>query len=312
MRKRFFSLLLAAGLLVMGTGCSSETTVSGSDADEKVSATDVAEPKVYEIVEQLPANFAAKRSDIERGEITEITYHSNTTGTDRKAKVIVPADYSADKQYPVVYLLHGIGGDQNEWIGGGADNVIFNMWADGEAKDMIVVVPNVRARADDKANPSDIYTPEHFAAFDNFINDLRDDLMPYIESDYPVLTGKENTAIAGLSMGGREALYIGFSMPETFGYIGAFCPAPGILTYDNQLSAESGLFTEEEFKLPEGSDNFVLIVKGDRDYVVGEAPDSYHAALEKNGVAHEYYVTKGGHDFGVWKHGLNNFLRNLF
>ena len=311
MRKRLISLLLAAGLLVIGTGCTAGAPTDGSTTDEKVSAAEV-QPKVYEIVEQLPANFGAKRSDVARGDISEISYHSGTTGTDRKAKIILPPDYSADKQYPVVYLLHGIGGDQNEWIGGGADNVIFNMWADGEAKDMIVVVPNVRARADDKANPSDIYTPEHFAAFDNFINDLRDDLMPYIEANYPVLTGKENTAVAGLSMGGREALYIGFSMPETFGYIGAFCPAPGILTYDNKISAESGLFTEEEFKLPEGSDNFILIVKGDRDYVVGEAPDSYHAALEKNGVAHEYYVTKGGHDFGVWKHGLNNFLRNLF
>jgi len=307
MKKIIMAGLMAAGMMITGVGCSAQSPVT----PDEVSAAD-APKKTYEITEDVPATIGATKSDVTYGEITEITYHSKTTGTDRNANIILPLDYSEEKQYPVVYLLHGIGGDQNEWIGGGGGNVIFNMWADGEAEDMIVVFPNVRARADDKGNPPDTYDPEHFKAFDNFINDLRDDLMPYIEANYSVKTGKENTAIAGLSMGGREALYIGFSMPETFGYIGAFCPAPGILRYDNHLSAEDGLMSEEEFTLPEGNDNFVLIVKGKTDYVVGDAPLSYHEALEKNGVAHEYYETKGAHDFGVWKHGLYNFIKNIF
>ena len=311
MKKRLLAIILSAGMLAACGGCVGGAAVP-SGSEPAVSESSIIRPSEVEMPVTVPADFAANKSDLGYGEMIEIVYNSKTTGTDRKANVLLPAGYSAEKQYPVLYLLHGIGGDHNEWIGGGADKVLWNMMARGEAKEMIVVVPNVRARADDHANPSDIYTPEHFAAFDNFINDLRDDLMPYIQSNYPVLTGKENTAIAGLSMGGREALYIGFSMPETFGYIGAFCPAPGILTYDNKISAESGLFTEEQFTLPEGSGNFVLIVKGDRDYVVGEAPDSYHAALEKNGVEHAYYVTKGAHDFTVWKHGLYNFASILF
>ncbi len=307
MKKIIMAGLMAAGMMITGVGCSAQPAA----VPDEVSAADV-QKKTYEITEDVPATIGATKSDVTYGDIIEITYNSKTTGTDRKANVILPLDYSEDKQYPVLYLLHGIGGDQNEWIGGGAGKVIFNMWAAGEAEDMIVVFPNVRARADDKGNPPDTYDPEHFKAFDNFINDLRDDLMPYIEANYSVKTGKENTAVAGLSMGGREALYIGFSMPETFGYIGAFCPAPGILSYDNHLSAEGGLMTEEEFTLPEGSDNFVLIVKGKSDYVVGDAPLSYHEALEKNEVAHEYYETKGAHDFGVWKHGLYNFIKNIF
>lgn len=310
MRRRFVAMLLTAGMLIAGTGCVSSAP-QGAASQGDVSSADV-EKKTYEILEDVPAAAGAERSDVTYSEIIEITYHSNTTGTDRKANVILPPDYSADKEYPVLYLLHGIGGDQNEWINGGAAKVIGNMWADGEAEDMIVVFPNVRAREDDRGNPPDTYDPEHFKAFDNFINDLRDDLMPYMEANYPIKTGKENIAVAGLSMGGREALYIGFSMPDTFGHIGAFCPAPGILSYDNNISAEGGLMTEEQFTLPEGSDNFVLIVKGKDDYVVGDAPDSYHATLEKNGIAHEYYVTKGAHDFRVWKHGLYNFVRNIF
>ena len=175
---------------------------------------------------------------------------------------------------------------------------------------MIVVMPNCRARANDAGNPSDIFTTEHFAAFDNFINDLRDNVIPYINKTYSVATGRENTAIAGLSMGGRESLYIGFSMPETFGYIGAFEPAVGVLPYDT----EGGLFTESNFKLPDEYNNqtYVMIVKGKSDTTVGDAPLRYHNTLTTNGTTHAYYEREGGHDFTVWKNGLYNFARRIF
>lgn len=266
----------------------------------------------YEVVLEIPEGFDRMHEDSGYYKIKEIQYDSKTTGTKRKANVLTPPDYSEDKEYPVVYLLHGIGGDHKEWMGGAPIQVVTNLVKEGLAPDMIVVIPNVRARAKDAGNPSDIYSLEHYKAFDNFINDLRDDLMPYIEENYSIKTGKENTAIAGLSMGGREALYIGFSMPETFGYIGAFEPAPGLLKYTNFGVAEDGLFTQETFDLPEDADNFVMIVKGKRDDVVGNFPVEYHETLEKNEVEHVYYEIDGGHDFTVWKHGLYNFLRAAF
>lgn len=257
---------------------------------------------------EVPLNFTSIQKGAKYGKMQEITYESKTTGTTRKANLILPADYSEDKEYPILYLLHGIGGDHNEWKGGKPEYIVSNLVASGDTSEMIVVLPNVRARANDAGNPGDIYTVDHFNAFDNFINDLRDDLMPFMEENYSVATGKENTAIAGLSMGGREALYIGFTMPETFGYIGAFCPAPGVLPYHT----EDGLFTPESFKLPEGSDNMVMIVKGKTDGVVAEWPETYHKTLEANGVEHYYYETDGGHDFVVWKHGLYNFVKRIF
>ena len=256
----------------------------------------------------VPLNFTSIQKGATYGKMQEIAYESKTTGTTRKANLILPVGYTEDKEYPVLYLLHGIGGDHNEWKGGKPEYIISNLVAAGETREMIVVLPNVRARANDAGNPGDIYTVDHFNAFDNFINDLRDDLMPFMEANYSVATGKENTAIAGLSMGGREALYIGFSMPETFGYIGAFCPAPGVLPYHT----EKGLFTLEGFTLPEGSDNMVMIVKGKTDGVVAEWPETYHKTLETNGVEHYYYETEGGHDFVVWKHGLYNFVKRIF
>lgn len=255
-----------------------------------------------------PEGFDDKRDGVVYGKMEYCTYPSETTGMERKCFVILPADYDESKTYPVLYLLHGIGGDHSEWLGGRPDVIIGNLAAEGQAKDMIVVIPNVRARANDTANPSDIYTSAHFAAFDNFINDLKNDLMPFIHSRYSVATGPENTAIAGLSMGGRESLYIGLSMPETFGYIGAFTPAPGVLPYN----VEKGMFTPDTLKAADGYTPFILINAGDSDGVVGSWPETYSNTLTANGTKNIFYVTEGGHDFTVWRHGLYNFVKRIF
>lgn len=260
----------------------------------------------------VPEGFDIVKEGVAYGELTEITYDSKTTGTTRKANIILPPNYDENKKYPVLYLLHGIGGDHNEWLGAEPVNVLSNLIATGDAVSMIAVIPNVRARANDEVNPQDIYTLGHYKAFDNFINDLRDDLMPYIESNYPVLKGKENTAIAGLSMGGRETLYIGCSMPETFGYMGAFTPAPGLLPYSNFGVSEDGLFSKETLTLPDGSDNFILINAGANDEIVSIWPKTYHETLTGNGVKNTFYITDGGHDFTVWKNGLYNFAKYIF
>jgi predicted alpha/beta superfamily hydrolase len=161
--------------------------------------------------------------------------------------VYTPPGYDAAETYPVLYLLHGIGGNHTEWLGGEPNNVLSNLLALGEAPPMIAVIPNVRAMKDD-GYQSDMFSAENIAAFDNFINDLRDDLMPFIKENYSVSDKREETAIAGLSMGGREALFIGVSMPETFGYVGAFCPAPGLMGVNLGFA---GQLTPEEMTLPE-------------------------------------------------------------
>ena len=89
-------------------------------------------------------------------------------------------------------------------------------------------------------------------------------------------------------------------------------PAPGVFAYTNFGVTEAGLFTPETFTLPEGSKNFVMIVEGASDDVVKHHPRSYHEALDKNGVEHVYYITEGGHEFKVWRHGLYNFAKHIF
>ncbi len=287
----------------------SQDTSSGSDG-----TTDPNAPiELKEIVSDVPTTFDRSQNDVTYGEVEKIEYYSTTTGKKRKANIILPADYTTEKRYPVLYLLHGISGDENEWLDQGRPKyIIGNLTAQGLAKEMIVVIPNCRARANDQATGE--FSLDHYAAFDNFINDLRVNLMPYVKENYSIAEGRKNTAIAGLSMGARESLNIGLHMPETFGYIAAFSCGYGVFAYSANGVSEPGLFTEETFRLPDAyKDNTLLMLnngisEGGENAIGGTC----HKALEKNGIPHIFYVTEGGHDFKVWKHGLYNFALQIF
>lgn len=262
---------------------------------------------------EVPGNFDLKQKDVIYGTVEKKQYNSTTTKTRRKVNVLLPAHYTEKKKYPVLYLLHGIGGDENEWLHQGRANIILsNLMANGLVREMITVIPNCRARKNDKATTE--FTLEHFAAFDNFMNDLRDNLMPYMEKHYSIATGRENTAIAGLSLGGRESLYIGLNMPETFGYIASFSPGYGVFAYTANGVSEDGLFTEETFRLPdEYKDNTLLLInngisEGGENTIGGTC----HRILKEKNIPHDFYITKGRHNFKVWKHGLYNFAIRIF
>ncbi len=263
---------------------------------------------------KTPSDFRVPGEGVKYGTVKTDTYFSTTTGRDRRVTVVLPASYSTDKKYPVCYLFHGLGQDDTDWLNAGAPVIVGNMAAAGTAEEMILVLPNCRAREDDSADPPDAFSLSNYRAFDNFINDLRDNLMPYIREHYAVAEGRENTAVAGFSMGGRTALYIGLSMQDTFGYIGAFAPAPGIFPYELNDVAEEGLFRPEDFCLEDAhrEDTLIMIVAGKSDEIVFEFPVSYHNALEKNSCKHIWYKVSGGHDQNVMCNGLYNFAKKLF
>jgi enterochelin esterase-like enzyme len=189
-----------------------------------------------------PAGFDAKNNVDDYGTITEKRYFSKTTGAERRCNVYTPPGYDMTKAYPVLYLLHGIGGTHNEWKndGGKPNEIISNLINSGEAKPMIVVMPNVRAMNPDSV-PSNQTSAEAVAAFHNFINDLRDDLMPFIQDNYSVSDDRNKLAIAGLSMGAMESLHIGCRMYETFGYVGAFSAAPSMPLTAAQMTIPDGI-----------------------------------------------------------------------
>ena len=259
-----------------------------------------------------PSDICIKQMGVQYGTVEHITYDSVTTGLTRGANVLLPADYSEDKQYAVLYFLHGIFGDENSLIGDNNNKIkelVANLAAQGRTKDMIVVFPNMYAKTDPNQQPG--FSAEAVLPYDNFINDLVNDLIPVIEGKYSVLTDRENRAILGFSMGGRETLFIGLSRPDLFGYIGAIAPAPGLVPGKDHFMEHVGQMQEVDMTFKEGDilPELLMVCCGTRDGVVGKFPESYHNIFTTNGVEHLWYEVPGAdHDNNAIKSGIYNFL----
>ncbi len=255
-----------------------------------------------EMVQQAPAGFDSMRTNIAHGKIDTVSYVSTTVGTTRRAIIYLPPGYSKKRKYPVLYLLHGIGGDEKEWLNGGKPQLILdNLYAEGKIKAMIVVLPNGRAMKDDRAT-GNIMAPDKVQAFADFERDLLNDLIPYIEKKFPVLKEREDRAIAGLSMGGGQSLNFGLGNLDKFAWIGAFSAAP------NTKKPEELLPDPEKAKK---ALKLLWISCGASD---GLIVFSYrtHNYLQKNNIPHLYCIEPGVHDFKVWKNGLYMFSQFLF
>lgn len=294
------------------------TTVTETTPETTVSEAQPADlMDNIEIMKTCPSSATDRRSGITYPSYVHKTYSSKTTGLTRGVNILLPAGYDSQKKYPVLYVLHGIFGDEytlpNDSVMAFSE-ISTNLAADGLAKEMIIVFPNIYASSDPNQQPS-FGDSSSIPPYDNFINDLVNDLMPYIESNYSVLTGRENTAIAGFSMGGREAMFIEFSRPDLFAYCGAFSPAPGLTPGKDWAFDHPGQLTESEltFDGKEYSPELFLICCGTKDGTVGSFPKSYHEIMERNKTKHVWYeIPDADHDGYAVKSGFNNFIRNIF
>ncbi|MGO3805721.1 MAG: alpha/beta hydrolase [Sphingobacterium sp.] len=253
-------------------------------------------------VKIAPTGFDTKRENIARGDIDTISYKSTTVGVKRKALVYTPPGYSKSKKYPVLYLLHGIGGDELEWFKNGVPHIILdNLYAEGKLEPMIVVLPNGRAMKDDRAT-GDIMAADKVKAFSTFQGDLLDDLIPFVERNYAVQSDQKHRALFGLSMGGGQALNFGLGNMDVFAWVGGFSSAPNTQTPEQLLPNPQ----EAKNKL-----KLLWISCGDQDRLM-EITKRTHEYLAQHQVPHRYYVEPGGHDFKVWKNDLYQISQLLF
>lgn len=251
---------------------------------------------------QAPKGFDSLRADIPHGKIDSISYFSKTVDTIRRALIYTPPGFSKKKKYPVLYLLHGIGGDEKEWLNGGKPQVILdNLYAESKIEPMIVVLPNGRAMKNDRAG-GNIMAPDRVQAFATFEKDLLNDLIPFIEKKYPVLADREHRAVAGLSMGGGQSLNFGLGNPDKFAWVGGFSSAPN--TKPPQELVPNPEETKRQLKL-------LWISCGDNDGLITFSKRT-HDYLRQHDVPHIYYIEPGVHDFKVWKNGLYMFSQFLF
>lgn len=243
-------------------------------------------------------NYTKKQEDTVLGTVETITYHSDVVGAEREAYVYLPPEYDTNKKYPVLYMIHGIGCDKGQWYSLSLKNILSNMICRGEVAPFIAVLPSVIPK--DGVSP-DTLGAENIEAFTLFEEEFLKDLEPYILKNYNVSSDRKDTGVCGLSMGGMEALHLGFAIKDHFNYIGSFSAAP---TLNQSLLTLSGWTTTPDL---------VLICSGTADGTVGSNPYNYHMTLEKNQVDHIWYqYPKGGHDSRVWQNGLVNFLKRSF
>lgn len=250
---------------------------------------------------KAPQDFDTEKKEIPHGKIDTIQYSSVTVGTTRKALVYTPPGFKQGNKYPVLYLLHGIGGDEKEWFRNGTPQIILdNLYAKGKLIPMIVVLPNGRAMKDDRAT-GDIMAKDKVEAFATFEKDLLNDLIPFVEKKYPVKKDRNDRAIAGLSMGGGQTLNFGLGNIDRFAWIGAFSVAPNTKEPEQLLPDPS---KAKQLKL-------LWISCGDQDRLM---PFSKRTSdyLTENKIPHIFYVEPGGHDFKVWKNDLYLFSQLLF
>lgn len=248
----------------------------------------------------VPEGFDQVRDGIAHGKVEVVEYDSKSVGTRRKAVVYTPPGYSADTQYPVLYLLHGIGGDEEEWRRGGRPEVILdNLMADRKAVPMIVVMPNGRAQPDDRAGSNPMATAPAFGRFDQ---DLLGSLIPFIEGKYSVIRTRESRALAGLSMGGGQSLNFGLGHLDTFAWVGGFSSAPNTKPPEELVP---------DPKAASAQLRLLYLSCGNKDGLI-RISQGVHAYLKQHQVPHVWHVDDHAHDFNHWKKALYQFAQLVF
>lgn len=247
-----------------------------------------------------------KKDDYEYGEDIEITYLSQVTGANKHAMITLPHDYDESKQYPVLYLLHGMSCNHKSWLNQcNAKYIVQNLHYDENVKDILIVSVNSIVTEDEKA--PDVSTEEYAAAFDKTGEDIVTSLMPYVNEHYSTLSDRQNTAIAGFSMGGRETLLTAFKYQDKFAYVGAFSSAG----FSSKVISFSS--SVPDFKTDDGvSFDYLMLAIGTTDNFTPHVTVAIGERFEQNGIAYVKKTYNGGHDYFVWKCALYDFVKTVF
>ncbi|MFA5769564.1 MAG: alpha/beta hydrolase-fold protein [Bacteroidales bacterium] len=243
----------------------------------------------------------------QRGNLKSVWYDSPTIGFQRRMTVYTPYGYETNprKKYPVLYLLHGAGGDEEAWSSmGRARQILDNMIEKGEAEPMIVVMPNGnpwQQAAKTLMLPEKEFQWGDPSTANLYVNSLVKDIIPYVEKHFRTINKPESRAVAGLSMGGGHTMSVSNLYPGMFGYI---CPLSMGIRDGQEIDAELQAIKKAGYKL-------YWVGCGDQDFLF-ESANALHQALERNGLEHTYHVSGGGHTWPNWRTYLTIFGKLLF
>ena len=257
-----------------------------------------------------------KVNDVPHGTVSKVWYDSPALGMDRRLTIYTPAGYeTSGKRYPVFYLLHGMGGDENAWSElGRATQILDNLIAQGKAEPMIVVMTNGNAALEAapgesslgwEAQPTFQLPKTMEGSFETHFPDV----VKFVDKHYRTKANKKNRAIAGLSMGGFHSLHISKQYPDMFNYVGLFSAAimPG-------KNVESPIYQDMEGKLATQfakKPALYWIAIGKTDFLY-KANEEYRKLLDEKGYPYEYFENEDGHIWKNWRIYLSEFVPRLF
>lgn len=256
-----------------------------------------------------------KVNKVPHGSVAKVWYHSPSLGIDRRMTVYTPAGYeTSGKRYPVFYLLHGMGGDENAWSElGRAAQILDNLIAQGKAEPMIVVMTNGNADLEAAPGESSLgYMPPTTRlgkTMEGSFETHFPEVVKFVDKNYRTKANKKNRAIAGLSMGGFHSLHISKQYPDMFDYVGLFSAAimPG-------KNATSPVYKDMEGKLKlqfAKKPALYWIAIGKTDFLY-KANKEYRKLLDEKGYPYEYFENEDGHIWRNWRIYLTEFTPKLF
>ena len=261
--------------------------------------------RVSENLVEVPADPPAvwQQADVPHGVVHHHHFRSDVLKTDREVFVYTPPGYGAEpeREYPVLYLLHGSGDDASAWTAvGRAHFIADNLIAAGKIEPFVIVMPyghGQRPGVDKEAlqEKRAWYRENNAAVFADFFQSV----IPLAEETYRLKTGPENTAIAGLSMGGGQALELGLNFPGRFGWVAGF--SSGVPQNPEAASEQYGGLD------PEASWKRIWIACGRDDFLL-DRNEFFHSWLNEKGIDHDYELTEGGHQWFVWRDYLESWL----
>ncbi len=255
---------------------------------------------------------------VPHGTVSKVWYPSATAGFDRRMTVYTPAGYETSKaKYPVLYVLHGIGGDEDAWVTQGrATQILDNLIARGEAKPMIVVFTNgnISQEAAPLENSTGYTRPtmDLPQTMEGTFETAFPEVVKFIDSHYRTIAKKQSRAICGLSMGGFHTLYITLNNPDMFAYSGMFSAAIG--TGSEQTAAHKEIYENVDGKLAtyfSKKPAMLWIGIGRTDFLI-QSNNEFRAKLDAAGYPYQYMETDGGHIWKNWRIYLSEFVPLLF
>lgn len=253
--------------------------------------------------------------DVDHGSVTRRWYDSPSLEASRRITLYTPPGYeNSEENYPVLYLLHGAGGDEEAWMElGRTSQIMDNLIARGKVEPMIVVMPNgnVSQQAAPGEGPRGFFKPQFMVpgTMNGAFEKSFPDIVRFVEKSYRVKTGKENRAVAGLSMGGFHSLHISRYYPNTFDYVGLFSPA--IMPAQNPVT---DVYEDIDGTLMSQMNNgysLYWIAIGKTDFLYKNVVE-YREKLDAMGMEYSYRESEGGHIWKNWRIYLTEFTPLLF